>query len=87
LLLPFPDIQIKSHFQRIYHLSLYFDVVYVSDDTSSNNFSEEMEREDFPGLNHCTSDINIEDIEENWDFTDEVNDSFDPSCKAVCSLP
>jgi hypothetical protein len=87
LLLPFPNVQTSSHFQRIYYLSLYFDVVYVSEDTSSSNFSEETEREDIPDLNHCTSDINREEEEENWDFTDEVNDTFDPSCKSVCSSP
>lgn len=46
-----------------------------------------MEREDFSGLSHCTSDTNREEEEENWDLSDNINDSFDPSCKAVCSLP
>jgi hypothetical protein len=66
---------------------LYFDVVCISDEASSSNFSGEIEREDLPDLNHCTSGINREEEEEKWDSTDEDSDSFDPSCKAVCSFP
>jgi hypothetical protein len=68
-------------------LHLYFNIVYISDEASSSNFSAEIEREDLPDLSLCTSGINIEEQEENWDLTDEDSDSFDPSCKTVCSFP
>jgi hypothetical protein len=56
-------------------LHLYFDVVYVSDETGSSHFSEEIEREE------------EEEEEENWDLPDEMSDSFDPSGMVVWSLP
>ncbi|PNF32880.1 hypothetical protein B7P43_G01832 [Cryptotermes secundus] len=59
--------------------SLGYELCVSADYPNSSNFSEEMEREDFSGLSHCTSDINREEEEENWDLSDDINDSFDPS--------
>ena len=42
--------------------------------------SVETERENIPDGNHYSSVIDEEE-QENWDSTEDANDSFDPTCK------
>jgi hypothetical protein len=59
---------------------LYDVILCALGDTSSSICDEEIEEEDIPDGNHCSSVIDKEE-QENWDNMDEVNDNFDPTRK------
>jgi len=67
--------------QRINYFCLYDVILCALDETIS---SVETETENIPDGNHYSSVIDEEE-QENWDVTEDANDSFDPTCKLFCA--